>query len=231
MTAYDSGTGVITVDRNFVTSITTGVISSSMVYTRKDSAPAGISARFELDGTEYRATGGRVTSLKIPALKAGQFPVLEVAIEFDSYDETAFTPETAGTWPSRPVVKGGSMAIGGTQYDVQDLEFDFAPDIPFVEAVDGAEGRAGIELVGWGATGAFAIEEAKDAHADWLAGTELANLAFTSGNAFAGWGLWVSDLQFTAFDHVSVNGYRMDKVSFASNDNGAVSNFALSTGA
>lgn len=231
VTGFDSGTGVITVDRAFVTAITTGVIAASTVYTRKDSTPNGISCRFDLDGKQYRATGGRVTKLSVPALKGGQLAVMHVEIEFNDYDETAFTAETAATYPSPPVVKGGTFSIGGTQYDAQDYEIDFAPKQAFIDAIDGTEGRAGIEIADWETGGSFAVEEAKDAQSDFAAGTELSNISYTAGNAYNGIGLWVAKAQFTDHEHVNVNGYRMDKVPFKANDNTTTSTFALSTGA
>ena len=231
VTAFDSGTGVITVDRAFGTAITTGVIASSAVYTRKDTTPNGLSCRFDLDGKQYRATGGRVTKLSVPALKAGQFGRLHVEIEFSDYDETAFTAETAGTYPTPPVCKGGSFSIAATQYDAQDYELDFGPVIPAIDALDGTEGRAGIEIVDWTTSGSLAIEEARDAQSDFAAGTELSNISYTYGNSYNGVGLWVAKAQFTDHDHINMNGYRFDKVSFKANDNSTTSTFAISTGA
>lgn len=113
-----------------------------------DTAGSSLSAYLRVDGTGWRLSGCRPTSLKI-MMEAGKKAMLSTQLKADS-----ITRESKGSLPaltkfSNPPIVGrlGSLHFGSTQYAVKSCEIDFQVKAVDVGSIAGAQGRGTIFVV------------------------------------------------------------------------------------
>jgi hypothetical protein len=214
---------------------TTGNIVAPNLYTPADTGHKSLAFTVFVDSLEVTLLGCHATSGKLTGLGANSVPMLEMAFEADSFSLTA-----KGSLPAAndafaavrpPILKGAPFWIDSTKTVIAGLELDFGVKAAAMPSTEGAQGRAGFEVVEREAKGVIQPYYASSFLTDFQAGTDRV-LAIGWGDGSPptvnGGGIWIPKGRFLEPELESRGDILGQKVPFGAYDNGTSPEFALS---